>query len=239
MYSRTPPGPPNGPLKDTDGNREGPPTPHPLRSRRSILSHAGATLVGALVGVLIGVTSSPGSDKAAPSTTVTVTATTTENVSTTPGAEEPPASSSSSEPFAFGDTLKLKNNDPARPFEGTLTVLDYKQGFTSVGKANEESGSPGYVWAYADLKLCAVKGSYTDNSFSWTLYYSNGSRIRTSGTTYGDFPKPEYPTEVTVTAGKCARGKLVFPVPGSKRPQSVLYGPDGLEEPKEWTVPKA
>ncbi|MDX3454719.1 hypothetical protein PV396_22705 [Streptomyces sp. ME02-8801-2C] len=118
-------------------------------------------------------------------------------------------------------------------------MLDYKQGFTSVGNASQESGDPDYVWAYADLKLCAEKGSYTDSSFSWTLYYSDGSRINRSGTTYGDFPKPEYPTDVTVTAGKCARGKLVFSVPGGGRPQSVLYEPEGLDQPREWTIPKA
>ncbi|WP_329291979.1 hypothetical protein OIE43_24250 [Streptomyces pseudovenezuelae] len=52
------------------------------------------------------------------------------------------------------------------------------------------AGEPGYVWAYAELKLCGTKGSYTDNTSSWTLYYRDGSRINPSGTTYGDFPKP-------------------------------------------------
>ncbi|WP_141758016.1 DUF4352 domain-containing protein [Streptomyces sp. LUP47B] len=154
-----------------------------------------------------------------PSATTTTTITSAQTVITTPGADETPVSSpSSSKPFTFGNTWKLNNIDPAEHFEGTLTVLSYKQGFTSVGKASEEAGEPGYVWAYADLKLCGTKGSYTDNTTSWTLYYSDGSRINPSGTTYGDFPKPEVPTEVTVTAGKSARGKLVFTVPSAKRP---------------------
>ncbi|MEU6352211.1 hypothetical protein ABZ896_23275 [Streptomyces sp. NPDC047072] len=191
------------------------------------------------MGVLIGVIGGPNSGKAMPSATVTAASTTTQTVTAAPEGEEPSVSSSSPTPLSFGDTWKFKNSDPAKPFQGTLTVLAYKQGFTSVGKASEEVGAPGYVWAYTDLKLCAVKGSYIESSYNWTLYYSDGSRIERSGSTYGDFPKPEYPVEVTLTAGKCARGKLAFAVPGNKRPASVLYKPDGLDEPREWTVPKA
>ena len=231
MNSRTPPGPPDGPLATPDRT----PKARPARSRRSILTHAGTALVSLFVGVLIGVVGSSGTDK----TASPATATTTETVVATPGTAVAPTSSSSRGAFALGDTWKFKNSGPAKPFEGSVTVLGYKQGFTSVGSASQEAGESGYVWAYADLKLCATKGSYTDNTTSWTLYYSDGSRATRSGSTYEDFPKPEFPTEVTVTAGKCARGKLVFPVPGGKRPASVLYAPEGVDEPEEWTVPKA
>lgn len=240
MNTPPPSGPPDGPLhiRVRDDAAQ---SPHPTRSRRGVLTHAGAALAGLLAGVLIGVTAdSGGADKTIPSATATTTVTSAETVTATPGADVASAPAPSSpKSFAFGDTWKLDNIDPAKPFEGSLTVLDYEQGFTSVGKADEEAGEPGYVWAYAELKLCGTKGSYTDDTFSWTLYYSDGSRVSPSGTTYGDFPKPQFPFEVTVTAGKCARGKLVFPVPGDKRPESVLYKPDGLGEPREWTVPKA
>ncbi|WP_158806189.1 MULTISPECIES: DUF4352 domain-containing protein [Streptomyces] len=190
--------------------------------------------------MLIGVTADSGADKAGPSATATTTVTSAQTVLPTPGAVEAPASSPpSSKALAFGTTWRVQNTDPAKPFEGSLTVLDYKQGFTSVGKASEEAGEPGYVWAYADLKLCGTRGSYTDNTTSWTLYYGDGGRINPSSSTYSDFPKPEFPFEVTVTAGKCARGKLAFAVPGTERPESVLYQPDGLDEPREWIVPKA
>lgn len=240
MNSPTPSGPPDGPLHSRGRDDAAQPS-HPAHSRRRVLTHAGTALAGLVTGVLIGITAdSGGGDKAAPSTTATTTVTSAQTVIATPGADEVSAPApSSAKPLAFGDTWKLSNIDPAKPFEGSLTVLGYKQGFTSVGKADEEAGMPGYVWAYTDLELCGAKGSYTDNTTSWTLYYSDGSRISPSGTTYGDFPKPEFPFEVTVTAGKCARGKLVFPVPGDKRPESVLYKPDGLAEPREWTVPKA
>ncbi|MFJ9729288.1 DUF4352 domain-containing protein [Streptomyces sp. NPDC101209] len=146
-------------------------------------------------------------------------------------------SSASRGALAFGHIWKFTSSDSAKAFEASVTVLGYRQGFNSVGNAGEEAGEPGYVWAYTDLRLCVTKGSFTDDTTSWTLYYSDGSRVQRSGTTYGDFPKPEFPFEVTVTVGKCVRGKLVFAVPGGKRPQSVVYAPKGVAEPKEWAVP--
>ncbi|MEV8031510.1 hypothetical protein [Streptomyces sp. NPDC086182] len=163
----------------------------------------------------------------------------TQTIIATPSEQETAAESPSApEALAFGGTWEFENSDPAAPSEGSVAVLGYKQGFSSVGSASEESGESGYARAYVDLNLCSVKGSYTDDITSWTLYYSDGSRVDPSSSTYDDFPKPEFPTEVTVTAGKCARGKLVFPVPGRKRPESVLYAPAGSEEPTEWSVSK-
>ncbi|MFF7524587.1 DUF4352 domain-containing protein [Streptomyces pseudovenezuelae] len=239
MNSPSPSGPPDGPLHAQASDDAAQP-PRPARSRRSVLLLAGAVLAGLLVGVLIGVTADSGADKAGPSATATTTVTSAQTVVAPPGADVASAPASSTpKPFAFGVSWTLNNIDPAKPFEGSLTVLSYKQGFASVGSASQEAGEPGYVWAYAELKLCGTKGSYTDNTSSWTLYYRDGSRINPSGTTYGDFPKPEFPFEVTVTAGKCARGKLAFTVPSTKRPESVLYKPEGLDEPREWAVPKA
>ncbi|MEU3342420.1 hypothetical protein [Streptomyces sp. NPDC006668] len=196
-------------------------------------THAGVALVALFVGVLIGVVGSSGTDKtAAPAATVTQT------VAATPGVQAAETSSSSPASLAFGDTWTLHSTDPAKPFEAQVSVLGYQQGFTSVGSASQEAGASGYVWAYTDLKLCVTKGSYTDDATNWTLYYRDGSRVNPSSSRYGDFPKPEFPAEVTVTAGTCARGKLVFPVPGAKRPRSVLYAPEGLGEQEEWTVPR-
>ncbi|MFJ9120101.1 hypothetical protein ACIRJO_31720 [Streptomyces sp. NPDC102394] len=191
-------------------------------------------LAGVLVGVLIGVTGFRGDRAASPGATVTQT------VPATPGEKAPAPSPSSATRGAlgFGEDWRFTSSDPAKAFEAGVTVLGYREDFTSVGNASEEAGEPGYVWAYADLRLCVTKGSFTDSTTSWTLYYSDGSRVQRSGTTYGDLPKPEYPFEVTVTAGKCARGKLVFAVPDGKRPQSVLFAREGVAEPKEWAVPK-
>jgi hypothetical protein len=165
--------------------------------------------------------------------------TVTQTVTATPGEEADAEPSSSSDTYAFGDLWEFEGTDDGDAVEGSVTVLGYKQGgIKTVGSASEEAGAPGYVWAYTDLKVCSTKGSYTDDTTSWTLYYSDGSRVDPSSSTYGDFPKPEFPTQVTVTAGKCVRGKLVFPVPGGKRPESVLYAPPGTDEPVEWKVSK-
>ncbi|WP_050491103.1 MULTISPECIES: hypothetical protein [Streptomyces] len=121
--------------------------------------------------------------------------------------------------------------------EGAVTVLGYKQGVKSVGSAAEESGTPGYEWAYVDMKTCSIRGTFSATTEPWTLAYEDGSRVEPSSTTYDDFPKPEFPFETTLTDGKCVRGKLVFPVPGDQRPTVVVYAPAGLDVPKEWAVP--
>ncbi|MFI6282066.1 hypothetical protein [Streptomyces sp. NPDC050988] len=77
MNSRTPPGPPDGPLQPPNRGDRTQSAPRPARSRWRILTHASAALVGLFVGVLIGVTSNSSTNKAAPSATVTTTATTT------------------------------------------------------------------------------------------------------------------------------------------------------------------
>ncbi|MEU6230453.1 twin-arginine translocation signal domain-containing protein [Streptomyces sp. NPDC047042] len=77
MNSRTPPGPPEGPLQRRDRDERIWSGPRPAASRRSFLTHAGVALVALFVGVLIGVTGNSSADKAAPSAAVTTTATTT------------------------------------------------------------------------------------------------------------------------------------------------------------------
>lgn len=144
MNSPTPSGPPDGPLH-SQGRDDAAQPSHPAHSRKGVLTHGGAALAGLVAGVLIGVTAdSGGADSAAPSTTATTTVTSAQTVTATPGADEVSAPAPSSpKPFAFGDTWKLTNIDPAKPFKGSLTVLGYQQGFTSVGKASEEAGEPG------------------------------------------------------------------------------------------------
>ena len=211
----------------------GTPHPRPQHDAPSTTDHLGGpmhartTVAVLLLAAMTGCTSS--NPKPAPTVTVTTTP-------TTPAADPSPSPVT----HALGDTWEFTNAESTdEALTGSVTVLGYKQGVTSVGSASEEAGESGYVWAYADLKLCVTAGSYTDDTTSWTLYYGDGSRIDPSSSTYDDFPKPEFPTSVTVTAGKCARGKLVFPVPGGKRPESVLYAPSGVSTPEEWSLPKA
>ncbi|WP_234438969.1 Scr1 family TA system antitoxin-like transcriptional regulator [Streptomyces sp. NRRL B-3229] len=60
MNSPTPSGPPDEPLHTQVDDATRP--EHPARSRRGVLTHAGAAFAGITIGVLIGVTAGSGSD---------------------------------------------------------------------------------------------------------------------------------------------------------------------------------
>ncbi|WP_369229317.1 hypothetical protein AB5J56_01820 [Streptomyces sp. R21] len=51
-------------------------------------------------------------------------------------------------------------------------------------------------------------------------------------------PKPEFPMDKTVKPGRCAAGLIAFPVPSGKRPERLVYGPEGSDL-SEWAVSKA
>lgn len=166
-----------------------------------------------------------------------------ESSSTPPAAEateaaEPEPSPTQQTIFEFGSAWEFESTAESEDaIAGAVTVFDYEQGVRSVGSAAEEVDNKDYVWAYIEIKTCSTKGNFTASTEPWTLAYGDGTRIEPSSSTWGDFPKPEYPFETKLTAGKCVRGKLVFPVPGSNRPNSVVYAPASLDTPREWTVP--
>ncbi|MFE7804005.1 hypothetical protein ACFU51_04925 [Streptomyces sp. NPDC057430] len=184
------------------------------------------TAVAVSVGLLLTVTacgSTSESPEAATTTVLPPAATTSTPEPTTPPAPEA---------MAMGSTLKWDEGD----ISGTSAALSYKQGIKSVGSAAEETGEPDYVWAALELKVCSTKGTFSATTFPWTLAYADGARIEPSSSTWDDFPKPEFPLETKLTAGKCVRGKVVYPVPGNSRPETIVYAPDGVD-PVEWTVP--
>ncbi|WP_105971321.1 hypothetical protein [Streptomyces geranii] len=120
-----------------------------------------------------------------------------------------------------------------------MTVLAYEQGkFHPQRTADEEFGTTGYTWAAVEIKACLKNGVGAVTRFPWALAYANGARIKPSGVTYDDFPKPEYPYARTLKPGGCVRGKTVFAVPAKQRPESVLYTSTSLEKPAEWLVPQ-
>lgn len=138
----------------------------------------------------------------------------------------------------LGTTWEFESTeDSGDNIAGTVTVLDYKQGVRSIVSADEDGGTDGYEWAYVELKTCSTSGSFLASVEPWTISYEDGTRVEPSSSTYGDFPKPEYPVETQLTTGRCVRGKLVFPVPGDSWPQNVVYAPYGLDTPQEWAVP--
>lgn len=195
--------------------------------------HARTALPVALLALagLTGCGSDSADDKASPPTTSSAPA---------PETSTPEPSPAEPEILALGDTWEWEQtSDVGEAAEGAVTVLSYKHDVKSVVSADEEFSTDGYVWAALELKTCSIQGSFWATTTPWTLSYEDGTRIEPSSTTYDDFPRPEFPFETQLTTGKCVKGHVVYPVPGDQRPATVVYAPDGLDTPTEWTVPKA
>ncbi|MEU5069176.1 hypothetical protein AB0G95_34615 [Streptomyces virginiae] len=157
-----------------------------------------------------------------------------------PSSSAPPSASPSpsrAAPLTFGQSLTTNAAEDGSV--ATATVIGYQQGVKTQQSADKENGTDGYVWAALELKVCSTKGTIHTSRFPWILSYPDGVRIEPSGTTFGDFPKPEYPIEATVKEGDCVRGKTVYAVPSAQRPTKILYTTKLLAEPAEWAVPTA
>lgn len=126
-------------------------------------------------------------------------------------------------------------DSPSDGVSGTVTVLDYKQGFTSHVDPKDAGG--GDEWAYIELKTCSTRGTFFATAGPWTLAYADSSRVKPAGFHPVDFPRPEYVDGTKLTDGKCLRGKLGFTVPAGLRPDTVVYAPESVDLPQEWAVP--
>ncbi|MDQ0795586.1 DUF4352 domain-containing protein [Streptomyces sp. B1I3] len=137
--------------------------------------------------------------------------------------------------FAIGETADV--DDTANDVAFTATVIAYTQPVKGPQPPTAELG--GDAWATAEIKVCSVKGqSFSVSQFPWSLAYEDGTRMEVTGLNGGDLPKPEFPTDdVSVKAGDCVRGKIPYPVQSGKRPERIVYAPQSLTEPLEWTVP--
>ncbi|WP_406839739.1 hypothetical protein ACICHK_32875 [Streptomyces sp. AHU1] len=154
-------------------------------------------------------------------------------------AAKPGPSPSPKGPLAFGAPFTVTTDGATM----ATTVLRYEQGkFHSRRSADEEFGTTGYTWAVVEIKGCLKSGFAVVTRNTWALEYADGTRIKPSRVTYGDFPKPEYPRMATVNAGECVHGKTVFAVPANQRPERVLHTSEKFEKLEtlaEWAVPKA
>ncbi|MBD0837528.1 DUF4352 domain-containing protein [Streptomyces sp. TRM68416] len=226
MDSRTPSGPPQGPLRPQGHN-----SPQAARSRRSALTHAGAALLGLSVGVLIGLAGNPNSDKTTPSSTVTTTQTlgVPANSETAPDAD--------AGVLKMGATKTLV--EAGKSAQTTVQALGYEQPYAGPQPQTPEAFQGGDMWATADVKTCNVEGpGLVVSQFQWSLAYEDGTLIEVTGLSGGDMPKPEYPMDKTLKPERCARGVIAFPVPGDKRPERLVYELESGEV-VEWAVPKA
>lgn len=143
--------------------------------------------------------------------------------------------------LTFGTAHKSSGSasDDADAFSASTIVLGYEQPIHTDESAADEINAPGNVWAALDVKVCDQTGDIFVNNQPWQLSYPDGSRIAPSGSTYSDFPQPEYPAgDTAVPTGSCVRGKIVFNVPGKKRPTTIVYS-TADESPVVWSVPAA
>jgi hypothetical protein len=187
------------------------------------------TLLISLAALTAACTSSD-DNKAAPADTPTPKASASAQAKPTP---------SPSKAMTIGDAFDYEREQDGLIYKSTSTVLAYEHDAKTSIAADEENGTDGYVWSALEIKVCAKSDGISVSRFPWILAYADGARVEPSGTTYGDFPKPEYPIEADVKNGDCVRGKITYAVPGNQRPAKVIYAPDALPEPVEWTMPKS
>ncbi|GAA2811599.1 hypothetical protein GCM10010441_40370 [Kitasatospora paracochleata] len=144
-------------------------------------------------------------------------------------------------PLAVGATWQWEA--PSDKVSGSATVVGYQQDVAHDAPSPEKTfgaESHGYVWAALEVKVCSDASSaktITVSNYPWKLAYDDGSLVKPSDTGYGQFPQPEFPSgDEELAASRCIAGKIVFPVPGAKKPARAVYAPSGLKTPTEWNL---
>ncbi|MFJ8636437.1 DUF4352 domain-containing protein [Streptomyces sp. NPDC093568] len=150
-------------------------------------------------------------------------------VSSSPSSSPSP----SEETYKLGDSINISNAG----IDFTVTALSFKdEGISSLPGLL----SAGEKWAVVEVKVCNTGSQvFSVSPFPWSLAYEDGARVQATGVSGAELPAPEYPVDAKAPGGDCVRGNIPFEVPKSGRAERVLYGPEDLEEPVEWTVPKA
>ncbi|MEV6803153.1 DUF4352 domain-containing protein [Streptomyces sp. NPDC051132] len=183
----------------------------------------------ALAALLVAATATACSSGEEPET---VRVTVTQTVTSSPSTET--AADADSSVLRMG--AKKTINDTEADVHVTVQVVDYQQPYKGPQPMKPEDFQGGDIWATINIKVCNI--GTTDISVSqrpWALTYSDSTRIESTGGSGGDMPKPEFPMNKIVKGGRCAAGLIAYPVPSSKRPERIVYEPDG-REPTEWAV---
>ncbi|WP_425832593.1 DUF4352 domain-containing protein [Streptomyces fractus] len=185
------------------------------------------TTIGVLAaGLLLGVTGCSASNSPEPAVTVTKT------VTKAPAEEQ--AAPKKDGPLALGDKASVEGAEGATASVEALAYTHTEQG---PGAPGDELG--GDSWATADIRVCNTgSDDISVSQTPWSLSYKDGTSMESTGLSGGDMPKPEFPMDKVLSAEKCARGKVAFPVHAKTRPTTIDYAIDG-ESPIEWAVPKA
>lgn len=152
-------------------------------------------------------------------------------------ATQTPTPSPTPTAFAIGHPWTWANDTGAK---GATTVLAYRQPVLTDNPPDTSLGVPaGSQWGRLDIRVCQTAGpSIGVSQEPWHLQFTDGSQADNTGLNGGDFPKPEFPQDGTVGAGRCARGGIMFPIPKGQRPVQVVYSPESNPEPIYWTIPK-
>lgn len=135
----------------------------------------------------------------------------------------------------LGATRQWKDAVPGEvEITGSVTALAYKQPITGITAPTQK----GEEWGQLEAKVCITSGTdVTVSQFPWSLAFPDDTRVKVTGDTGGDLPRPEYPMDAPVKAGDCARGLIEFPVPKGVRPERVIYAPEEGDS-AEWAIPK-
>ena len=171
-----------------------------------------------LLLLVLGACAGPSADDitpdASPAPTVTVTATAT--VTTTPQPPVPPE--------------KLALNKWAQLEAMKTRVVKYSKADAS--SSDEERTVSALV------ESCVSGDEAVSLSWDpWSAFTADGSRFPALGSTYGDYPKPEYPFagDETYQPGECVKGWIVFSSPKTPQMTSIRYSNDAGEV-ATWTL---
>ncbi|MFE0383925.1 DUF4352 domain-containing protein [Streptomyces bungoensis] len=187
-----------------------------------------AALTGALLIVATGTACSGGDAKPTPTVTVTKSATaapSTEDAKSTDGV------------LKMG--TKENIDDDANNVHITVQAVEYQQPYKGPQPQKPDASQGGDIWATINIHVCNNSGPNINVSQTpWSLAYKDGTSIESTGLSGGDMPKPEFPMDKPVKAGRCAAGLISYPVPSDKKPERIVYAPDGTD-PIEWAITKS
>ncbi|MEU0254490.1 DUF4352 domain-containing protein [Streptomyces sp. NPDC006184] len=192
-----------------------------MSTRTTVL--AGTLLVAATVTACT-------SGSAKPSPTVTA-------IRTVTAAPSPEDAKSSNGVLKMGARQAINNDTD--DVHISVQAIEYQQPYKGPQPQKPDASQGGDIWATVKIKVCNLSGTNINVSQTpWSLAYEDGTSIEPTGLTGGDMPKPEFPMDKPVKAGRCAAGLIAYPVPSSKRPERIVYAPEGID-PIEWAVTKS
>ncbi|MFF7754358.1 DUF4352 domain-containing protein [Streptomyces sp. NPDC007971] len=185
------------------------------------------TLAGALLTVVTTTACSSGTAKPAPTVTVTKT------VTAAPGSEDTKANDG-----VLPMGTKKAINDDANDVHITVQAIEYQQPYKGPQPQKPDDFQGGDTWATISIKVCNISGpNISVSQTPWSLAYKDGTSIESTGLSGGDMPKPEFPMDKPVKAGRCASGLVAYPVPSGKKPERIVYAPD--TDSTEWAITKS